>query len=208
MKASLLILFVIVFFSCKNEQEENPIQERELVEATTESQTVAKTTWIKSLREFRDALYQDDLEKIKTFIDFPLNEELNFIWFICQDPGEEEYPDLSIPFTEDDFDKSYKNVFSKQFIKSLLKVKTQELYEKGTFETIELQEFPLKYKIYADFYKKTKRLSLALYTEELMYEMQSEVEVPKDQYIESSIIYEFEVNENNEIKFKRIQLAG
>ena len=98
--------------------------------------------WISSFKEFRNAIYQADRQKVKTFIDFPILNEGNPIWYLANS-GNDEALTLSQeamkPFTEIEFDKYYNKIFPKTFINGILKIKTDELIKKGEFKTIKLK---------------------------------------------------------------------
>jgi hypothetical protein len=108
------------------------------------------------------------------------------------------------PFTEKDFDKYFEKIFSQKFIKALLKIKSEVLDKKGSAETISLKDGNTSYRIYATFDKEEKCLRLNL----------ASITVEKDEHGEIlpggefSIIYQFDIIDNKEIKLKQVMLAG
>jgi hypothetical protein len=101
------------------------------------------STWIQHFREFRNAVYQHDKNKTKSFFVFPIMNDNNEIWDLVTDGNTEALklrPGKTKLFTEKDFDLYFDKLFPKRFVSSILKIKTDELYKKGETETIELQE--------------------------------------------------------------------
>ena len=99
--------------------------------------------WVDNFRQFRDAIYQKDKAKAKSFVDFPIMNENNEIWYLAYDQNEkliEKLPEKIKPFTEQDFDKYFDKIFSKRFINCILKIKTDELYKKGANTTIDFND--------------------------------------------------------------------
>lgn len=192
-------MVALAFTACKNET-----KKAEMLENKT-------TTWINSFKEFRNAVYQDDTEKIKTFIDFPILNEGNEIWHLIYQNNKDDKSILSLPnetkpFTEADFNKNYHTLFSEPFINSILKIKTDILYKTGSFETVFIKEDESAYKIYASFDKNTNKLELHLYCEKsISYEENGEKFEEKG---ESSTIYYFDILTNNQLKFRYIRMAG
>lgn len=71
---------------------------------------------IEGFREFRNAVYQKNKVKVKTFIDFPIYNENNEIWYLENIADEEFLKKLTekiTPFPESEFDKHFDKIFSK-----------------------------------------------------------------------------------------------
>ncbi|MGC4102942.1 hypothetical protein [Ferruginibacter sp.] len=173
--------------------------------------TAAKDTltWIASFRDFRDALYQGDKEKVKTFINFPIMNEANEIWYLASNSEKDisQLPDKIKPFTEADFDKHYTKIFSKIFITVLLKVKAEELYTKGSFDTETVKDKNDTYRLYTEADKKehTLTLNFSIHTR---FKIDEENGKPVYETGESNVIYQFNIINNREIKFKQVRIAG
>ena len=164
------------------------------------------TYWIDNFRQFRDALFQKDKAKAKVFFDFPFKNEGNEIWYLAYFNSENAFDKLNgtvKPFTEKDFDNYFKNIFSDQLIKCLLKIKTDELYKKGKSESPELKDSSTTYKLYATYNKIDKTIELNLATNTPYKISETEYEAG-----ESSLVYLFEILKNGHIKFKRLLIAG
>jgi hypothetical protein len=142
-----LLLFAFIFCIAQN----------------TEAQSMQKndtTKWIESFREFREAIYQNNMEKVKSFIDFPIMNENNEIWYLVYDDNEQQISklaDSTKPLTEKDFDNNFDKIFDSKFINAILKIKTNELYKNKNFETTEFKEDSTTYKMFANFDDKPER---------------------------------------------------
>ena len=61
------------------------------------------TNWVNSFREFRNAVYHHDKKKTKQFIDFPIMNYGNEIWYLVymgDDKKTNQIEDNIKPFTE------------------------------------------------------------------------------------------------------------
>ncbi|MDR2123329.1 MAG: hypothetical protein LBP34_09440 [Flavobacteriaceae bacterium] len=114
-------------------------------------------------------------------------------------------------FSEKDFEKYFNQLFFSQYVKCLLKLKSQELFEKGNYTTPFFIEktadgYSLRYWIDAVFDKKTKMLELRyyIYTYEGNY-----LENQNDNVVGETLIeYDFKYDENCIPKFHRLIMAG
>ena len=69
------------------------------------------SVWINDFRIFRNAVYQNDIKKTKTFFSFPILDSSNEIWTLVLTDKEKQRKKIDyekiIPFTEIDFDKYF-----------------------------------------------------------------------------------------------------
>jgi hypothetical protein len=150
--------------------------------ATTASKDA---TWIAGFRTLRDAIYQHDKATVKTFFDFPVQLEMETL-------------------TEAAFDQRFDSIFSKHFVNTLLKVKSEELYSKGMYETVAFQDgSSLTYRMYASFNPADSTLTLNLDTDTIHLDENGE----QMDGGEFNIIYEFVVHQGR-LVFKRLVFAG
>ena len=166
-------------------------------------------SWIQDFRKFRDAMYQNDRTAVKSFIDFPIINDNNEIWFLVygwEGKGAELMKsDKKEPMTEKDFDRYYAKIFGKTFIQLILKIKTEELFRKGETETAEISNGKAtSYKIYSTFDTGRRVLSLNLSSNTIIKDAKGE-ETDRG---ESNTIYEFHILKNGHIKFMQVRLAG
>jgi hypothetical protein len=167
------------------------------------------TNWIQDFRKFRDAVYKNDRATVKSFIDFPIMNDNNEIWFLVYGGDKKGTQlmgsDKKKPFTEKDFDLYYEKLFSKRFIKAILKIKTEELVKKAETATAEIGDGKATtYKIYASFDKDEHMLSLNLSSNTQEKDENGAVMDGG----EFSILYQFTILKNGHIKFRQVRLAG
>ncbi|MFN8252094.1 MAG: hypothetical protein U0V75_09450 [Ferruginibacter sp.] len=174
---------------------------------TVNSPAADTAAWLTSFKAFRTAVYNKDKQQVKTFLSFPVMNEANEIWYVAYGNDEKKMrsiPGKIKPFTEKDFDKYYDRLFSKSFIGALMKIKSEELYKKGTAETPELRESNnTTYRMYASVDKAAKTLSLNLAFNTVIKDENGEVQDGG----ESNIIYEFKIS-NHKIVFRQLRIAG
>ena len=165
-------------------------------------------TWIEDFKLFRTAIYQNDIAKVKTYFKFPVLNANNEIWYLILPEAQLSKGKFSgnkiVPFNEKDLVQYYHKIFPKKFIKSILKIKTDELYKKGYVETAEQSDSTAKYTMYATYDKQSGLLSLNLaYNSMIKNEEDGSTDVE-----ESNVIYYFTVQKNGKLFFKEIRLAG
>lgn len=198
----LLLSLLLIPFSESNALDKtvftsnNPINDIKILQQDT-------TSWINNFRQFRTAIYQADKTKVKSFINFPIMNENNEIWYLIY-PEDDKLTDKIKPFTKKDFDKYFGKLFTKEFKNCIQKIKTQQLYTTGHFETIELSDGKgTTYKMYATVDKKEMTLSLNLAFNILKSNNEEAADVQ-----ESNILYYFKIKKNGELKFIQVRLAG
>ena len=175
--------------------------------ATTQkiAQEKHQAAWIDSFREFRNAVYQRNKPKVKDYMQFPLSDSNNNIWYMVYDGAEEKTASLANtvkPFTEKDFDRYYDSLFTKRFINCILKLKTEELVKREQVATQSFTEGNTTYIMYATYDKRESRLILNLLSTRL-HKVDDETEK-----IEFSEVYIFDIPADGKIQFKKLELAG
>jgi hypothetical protein len=163
-------------------------------------------TWISSFTAFREAVQQNDRQKVKSFFDFPIMGEPNEIWFVAdQDIDSSSTEDkTAMPFTEKDFDKYYAQLFPEMFMQSLRGVNADSLWLKGEYDTIDYKDGETVFNMFSSFDKNENILYLNLATKTPI----NREEADGMEFSEFNILYQFKVDKNGSIKFKQINLAG
>ncbi len=165
------------------------------------------TYWVENFKIFRDAIFRKDKPKTKMFFLFPLKDSSNEIWYLAYGSDEKAIDKLQgviKPFTASDLDKYFDKIFPANFIKCILKIKTEELYKKGFTETPELMAGVTSFKLYAAYNKKANML-------ELNFASKTEYKDEKGNALdggEFNVIYYFGVTKKGHIYFKKVRLAG
>jgi hypothetical protein len=187
---SSCVLLMIGLSACGNDVIDTPATAAPLAQLPA-----ADTSWIADFRALRDALYRHDKAAVKAWFTFPVQSAHNDIWYAVQATG----AIANRPFLAADFDKYYDRLFPPRFVKALLKVKTEELYHSGHFETPLLREGKEKFRIIADAGTGGRILQLNYYSEAAVEGM--------DETSESSVIYRFRIS-GNRLHFYELRVAG
>lgn len=162
-------------------------------------------SWIDDFKAFRNAVYNNDTAKLKSYFSFPVSGT-NDIWYILLDGKElqEKKIDDSTQFTESDFSKYHKKLFTNYFIKALLKIKSIDLLKKGKSQSPTIKDGDTNIKLYASYNRKEKTLTFNLSYNTPWKE--------KDGVVldggESNIIYSFRILKNNRLQFVKVMIAG
>jgi hypothetical protein len=211
MKQIIFLSIVFISISC-NEKASKLNEATFKVKTTEENQKLDEPSdeLKKCFIDFRDALYQNDRIKVKTYFNFPIQDERNGIWYVAFDHDDKEVENISYekttPFNEEIFDKKYTNIFPKRFIKSLLKIKSDSLFSKGNYETTKIKEGNMTYYCSSTIDYKEKTFNLTVYYDEPVFEKLEDGTTVEEEG-EYMVSYKFKI-EKNCIKFKQIDLAG
>jgi hypothetical protein len=206
MKLALLLLLpasMVVIFSFTTQQH-FPSQKVQNSSVQPDSST---QQWIADFKIFRNAVYQNDKAKVIQFFTFPVMNPADEIWFLVLSEKEREAKKLTeriTPFTEKDFIRYYKKLFPPAFTKTILTIRSAELFNKGETESVEIKEGNTTHKMYAAVDKETNILSLNLSYNTVWKDENGEVTDGG----ESSVIYSFKLLENGHLQFMYVRLAG
>jgi len=212
---SLFTILVCLFISCNQNAEKKAVTEKKenLETSHTENKIIESKLQvnksIESFKEFRNAVYKKDQVKIKTFVDFPIYNENNEIWYlegISDEKFLKKLTDKILPLSETEFVKHYNKIFTTYFVDAILKIKSEILFDKGEFETIELTKNGTKYKIYATYDKGKNEITLNLASETPIKLNDGENDFIEKE--ECNIIYYFKIENGENLKFKQIRIAG
>ena len=200
----LFLALLLFCFSCNSSHLLNKLADEE---ATMEDSLFLNVNldsiWLEEFVAFRDAVYRQDLKAIKEFVDFPM--EPGLIWYLAYPEGSPELINAETndeSFTEHHFDKKFKLIFSPEFTKSLLKVKSKELFALGEYEASRFQKGNKEYHIHGRYDRDEQHLSFLIVTDVIVDE-----DTDEHFWAESSVIYFFKLI-NNKLKFTGVQMAG
>jgi hypothetical protein len=162
-------------------------------------------TWLNDFRNFRTAVYQNDIDKQKTYFSFPLNADTTQIWEAVYELVDDRKRPATLPatFTEADFVKHQHTIFTQAFIKSLLKVKSDELFKKGEYTTPEIKDDKESYSMVANYDKAAATLQLTV-----TYLGGTDEEGNYVSEGEHATIYFFKIEDNKYLKFDKVLFAG
>jgi len=200
------ILYFIVFLSflgCKD----NEMVKRQISNDTvtvlpniSASDDIGNNKCLANFIKFRYQIYNKKKAQLELYFSFPIKNP--DIWNLIFIDAENSF-DTNRPFLSSDLKEHFDKFFTKNFINALLKIKAKQLFNTGKYTTpILVNDFPTtteKYSIISEYSEIDKTLTLTLYTE--YYE-----DSVKDG--ETSYSYYFELDDNCNIKFKNLKLAG
>jgi len=161
-------------------------------------------TWIDDFKNFRNAVNDGDTEKLKTYFVFPLDAESTQIWSaIFEQESELKNKQAITSFTEKDFEQYRTRIFNAAFVKSLLKIKSAKLAEKGSNESPEFNDKGESFSMLVEYNKETKSVFISLGYAGGIDE--------NGEYVsegEHSTIFEFDVIDQKYLRFNRVMFAG
>lgn len=155
--------------------------------------------WNTNFLEFVSAITNNDQNKVKSFIDFPIRNEGNEIWYLADSKLVMKIdPNKIVPFTETDFDKYHSSIFPLDFRSTLQKLPTKDLFRKGKATSPDMEVVKGSTSNLTATYDKTKhKLTLKLVTL-----------IKGAQGTSFDVIYEFDVLEDQQIKFWKVHVSG
>lgn len=129
-----LLLIPAFAIGCTGNPEQKPTEQSA---ATPITNTVTdKVSWQQHFTAFADAVIKNDAAALKKFIDFPIMNKGNEIWYWVNSELVMTLSDKKIkPFTEKDFDEYYSQVFSYDFRLAMKKLDIQSFFEKQDIVT-------------------------------------------------------------------------
>ncbi|WP_091152022.1 hypothetical protein [Mucilaginibacter pineti] len=162
-------------------------------------------TWIDDFRNFRNAANDKDTPKLKNYFNFPLNADSTQIWYAIFDTEAElekvrNGPEL---FSEKDFERYSSKLFRPAFVRSLLKIKSAKLFDKGESESPKFNDKDGYYYMIVTFNKESQTLSL-----NIAYLNGNDENGDYVSEGEHNIIYDFDIIDHKYLRFKRIMIAG
>jgi hypothetical protein len=163
------------------------------------------TTWIDDFRNFRNAVNDKDIAKLKRYFNFPLNADSTQIWYAVFDTEAElkKVRNGAGLFSEMDFERYSPKIFRSAFVRSLLKIKSAKLFDKGEYNSPEFDDKDGHYYMIATFDKDSQTLSLNLAY--LNGRDENGVYVSEGEH---NTIYDFDIIDHKYLRFKRVMIAG
>ena len=215
MKSILILVLATGLYSCGNETTEKKLQAAPDSSLSKQQALNAQKSntlnpeWINHFRDFRNALYNNDINKIKTYFSFPVVNINNEIWSVVLADSTDIFTGYSsdplTPFTEKDLDRYYKKLFPKEFISSILKLKSDVLFKTNN-ASVELStsDRATGGTMYASVDKEDHTLSLVLSFITVVNDDNGNSEDAG----EASIGYTFLIQKDGRLLFKEVRIAG
>lgn len=201
MKILNIIIGAFISLSCTNSTQNKPSTDLTSQQRTDNSTAVGQSSdsskWSDNFLELKKAISTGDKNAVKSFIDFPIKNKGNEIWYLADSKLVMEISPKEIkPFTEADFDKYFNSIFSLDLRKTFEKLNVEEFFKtnKSTSPEIELVKGS-KSKLEASFDNSKHKITLALVT--------SLAEQANSKF---TIYYKFDVMNNQNIKFGEVHV--
>ena len=224
----LLLVIFLCFFSCKEKVQEKSMQYVEQTEVINKESAIIESidnlvsdtdidgikyvevqSWMDDFRNFRMAIYNDDLPKLGTYFNFPFNDQGKSILGLCNIPDSDwaerkkqfNNPDL---FYQEDLAKYYKNIFDKNFTALLLKVKSDQLFSKQHLQTKIIEDNDGAYQLFVDYSEVENTLTLN-------FAISNNFKDDNGNYVsegEHNIIYHFKIINDKKLILVRVDIAG
>jgi hypothetical protein len=200
---SIYYFFIGVFISlsCTNPAQNKTSSEAALQKdarnVSSIEQSGDSSKWTDNFLAFKKALTTGDRNAVKAFIDFPIKNKGNEIWYLANPKLVMEIDPKEIkPFTESDFDKYFSSIFAMDLRETLDKLNVEEFFKttKSTSQEIEVVKNS-KSKLEANYDKTTHKVTLTLLT-------------TVQKFSEFAVIYEFDITTDQQFKFRQVHVAG
>lgn len=198
MKITCFVIFVFIAFSCADQKKAPGASSNQgnAANETAPQQKPDSTAWTQSFLKFSKAVTSGDKKAVKNFIDFPIKNEGNEIWFLADSKLVMEIePDKVKPFTESDYEKYFSSIFSIDLRKTLEKIDTRQFFKthESTSPEVEVVK-DSKSCLTAEYDKASQKLTLLLNN--------------KGEEFELSVRYEFDIIAGQQLKFRQVRVAG
>lgn len=201
MKIVHLLIGALVSLSCTNSTQNTPsaaiAPQQSAGIPSIEGQSSDSSKWTDNFLILKEAISAGNKNVVKSFIDFPIKNKGNEIWYLCDSKLLMEISPKEIkPFTEVDFDQYFSSVFAQDLRKTFERLNVEEFFKthKSTSPEIEVVKGS-KSKLEVRFDKSKHKLILAL---ETMFTEQANSKF--------TIYYKFDVLNNQNIKFAEVHV--
>jgi hypothetical protein len=201
MKYCYLVICAFIFSACTDATPKakpgDQVAARDVDTSFTARQSSGTGKWSDSFRKFSEAVASGDKERVKLFIDFPIRNEGNEIWLLANPKLVEEMATDDIkPFTESDFDRYFSSIFSMDIRKTLQGLDLEQFSKTGQSSSAEMEVVKdSKTALEANYDSTAQKITLILTT-------------AVEDLSEFSVLYQFDVIKNGEIKFRQVRIAG
>jgi hypothetical protein len=121
----VILASLLIAMSCKQPEQKTPetIPQGKISIPAKAEKGADTTKWTDQFLALQKAIISEDLNAMKLFIDFPILNKGNEIWFLADSKLVMDIdPKVIKPFTESDFDKYFSNIFALDLRKTLEKL--------------------------------------------------------------------------------------
>jgi len=200
MKILYIIIGAFISLSCTNSTQtktSGDLMSHQSTDNPTTGHSSDSSKWTDNFLELKNAITTGDRKALKSFIDFPIKNKGNEIWYLADSKLVMEIDPKEIkPFTEADYDKYFSSIFALDLRKTFEKLNVEEFFKtnKSTSPEIEVVK-DSKSKLEAFYDKDSHKVTLTLLT-------------TGQEFSEFAVIYEFDITQDQKIKFRQVHVAG
>ncbi|MCW3073128.1 MAG: hypothetical protein JWP69_197 [Flaviaesturariibacter sp.] len=200
MKLFYIISSVFISMSCSNSTQTPDSVATEAngqTNASIVAQNAGDNKWNDNFRAFVQAVTKGNSKAVKSFIDFPIKNEGNEIWYLADSKLVMDIdPDKIKPFTEADFDKYFSSIFTMDLRKTLERLELDQFFKSNTATSEEIEVVKgTKSRLEASFEPTTKKVMLVVLSK-------------GKEFSEFAVQYEFDVTPEQKVKFRQVRVAG
>ena len=225
---NLLLAIILCLFGCDGKTDKKSKIQPENMEVINKDSIVNKSTnslekdaesddlrcvevdtWMDDFRNFRMAIYNNDVAKLETFFNFPFDDKGNSILSLCNisesDWAErkKQYKNADL-FYEADLANYYKKIFDKNFTALILKIKSDKLFSKQHLQTKIIEDNDGAYQLFVDYSEVENTLTLNLAIDNNFKDENGD-NVSEGEH---NIIYRFKIIDDKKLKLERIDVVG
>jgi hypothetical protein len=201
MKILSIIIGAFVSLSCTNSTQNKPsadiTSQQSIDNSTTVGQSSDSSKWTDNFLELKKVITTGDKNAVKSFIDFPIKNKGNEIWYLADSKLVMEIDPKEIkPFTETDFDKYFSSIFALDLRKTLEKLNVEEFFKTSKSTSLEIEVVKgSKSKLEASFDNSKHKITLALVTT-----------LTEQANSKFTTYYQFDVLDDQNIKFREVRV--
>ncbi len=201
MKILYIIISTFISQSCTNSTQNKPSDDLTSQPGTDKviaiGQSSDSSMWTDNFLKLKKAISTGDRNAVKSFIDFPIKNRGNEIWYLADSKLVMEISSKEIkPFLETDFDKYFNSIFALDLRKTLEKLNDEEFFRanKSTSPEIEVVK-DSRTKLEASFDSAKHKITLTLVTT-----------LSEQANSKFTVYYRFDVLDNQNIKFREVHV--
>lgn len=166
MNNGIVLMSICILLACNNNApktvEVKPNEPSALIKETG-SKEVANN-WQQNFKLLKQAIVSGNKNAVKDFVQFPIENKGNEIWYFGDDALVMEIPSKPIkPFTASDFDTYFSPIFGIDLRKSLEKIDETKLFENNSTQTEAMEIIPgAKTKLTTSFNAAEQKITMEL----------------------------------------------
>jgi len=198
MMIEYILIGAMISISCTNSTQNKSSEDLTSTQGKSSiiGQASDTTKWTENFVELQKAITTGDKDAVKSFIDFPIRNKGNEIWYLADSKLLMEISPKEIkPFKEADFDRYFSSIFAIDLRKTLEKIDPEELFKTNKSASPEIEVVKgSKSKLEATYDKRSRKMTLTLLT-------------TGREFPTYTIAYEFEITSAQKIKFRQVRVT-